>query len=362
MAFLWSRPPLWHVVTWCGHPPEAIRARSVTRRLHDASKVRRWREVAPVDAACLAPRGRHLYGRTVEPPATGPPRDHGADRSRLRQGVLAASVLDDIPIEPQGDGVRVGVSWQDRTSWVPVSWEQLAEASQGVDPTATAGRLRLRDWMRVRPRLQAGLALDDRLVVPLALPAGHPVRPGGGWARERVRGGVLELGPALRLLTGDDDLVVPLSESVLRAAGLDLRPWWGGVRAHCDAMAALAVARLVRDAGSVLAPVGGCDVLTLLASTTLRRHLANSDGTGMRAVAVPMRRRGWFDLARIDPPFVLAAAHATSVEDRGLDRPLLVTKDEVALVRRVIDVAGMARRALADPGVDRRGGRDVLYR
>jgi hypothetical protein len=271
-------------------------------------------------------------------------------------------VLDDIPMEPHGDGVRVGLGWQDRTSWVPVSSDQLAEACRGADPTSTAGRLRLRDWLRARPRLEAGLSPEDRRLVPLALPARHPVRPGGGWARERVRGGVLEVGPALRLLTGDDELVVPLSESVLRAAGLDLRPVWAGVRAHCDAMAALAVARLVRDAGSVLSPVGGCDVLTLLASATLRRYLAGSDGTGMRAVAVPMRRRGWFDLARIDPPFVLAAAHATSVEDRGLDRPLLVTKDEVALVRRVVDVAGMARRALADPVVDRPGGRDVLYR
>lgn len=362
MAFLWSRAPLWHAVTWCGHPRGIIRTRSVTRRLQRAPTVRRWREVPSLDVARLAPCGRRPYGRTVQRPATGPPRDRGDDRSRLRQGVLAASVLDDIPMEPHGDGVSLGLSWRDRTSWVPVSWEQLAEACQGVDPTSTAGRLRLRDWMRLRPRLQAELSPDDRRVVPLALPAGHPVRPGGGWARERVRGGVLEVGPALRLLTGDDELVVPLSDSVLRAAGVD-GPWWAAVRAHCDAMAALAVARLVRDAGSVLTPVGGCDVLTLLASATLRRHLASSDGTGMRAVAVPMRRRGWFDLARIDPPFVLAAAHATAVEDRGLDRPLLVTQDEVALVRRVIDVAGMARRALADPGADRRyGGRDVLYR
>jgi hypothetical protein len=75
-----------------------------------------------------------------------------------------------------------------------------------------------------------------------------------------------------------------------------------------------------------------------------------------------MRRRGWFDLARIDPPFVLAAAHATSAEDRGLDRPLLVTQDEVAVVSAVIDVAGMARRALADPTVGHPRPRDVLYR
>jgi hypothetical protein len=333
----------------------------VTPRLQRAADLRRWHEVGAATATGLAPLGRHLYGRAVERSPTGPPRDGGVDRSRLRQGVLAASVLADVPMEPHADGISVGLDWQDRTAWVPVSWEQLAQATQGVDPTSVPGRLRLRDWMRARPRLP-GLAPDDRRIVPLALPTDHPVHPGGGWAYERVRGGVLDVGPALRLLAGDDEVVLPLSHSVLRAAGLDLGPGWSAVRAHCDAMAALAVARLVRDAKAVLAPVGGCDVLTLLASATLRRHLASSDGTGMRAVAVPMRRRGWFDLARIDPPFVLAAAHATSPEERGLDRPLLVTRDEVAVVGAVIDVAAMARRALADPVTDRRGGRDVLYR
>jgi hypothetical protein len=297
----------------------------------------------------------------VERPPAGPPRDGGDDPARLRRGALAASVLDDIPMEPRTDGIAVGLDWNDRRSWVPVSFEQLAEAARGVDPESTTGRLRLRDWMRARAVLHDGLAPQDRRLVPLALPVGHPVVPGGGWAYERVRGGVLDLGPALRLLTADDEILVPLSHAVLTAAGLNLRPRWSAVRAHCDAMAALAVARLVRDARAVLSPVGGCDVLTLLASATLRRYLASSDGTGMRAVAVPMRRRGWFDLARIDPPFVLAAAHATSAEERGVDRPLLVTQDEVAVVDAVIDVAAMARKALADPAADRSGGRDVLY-
>jgi hypothetical protein len=242
-----------------------------------------------------------------------------------------------------------------------VSWRELAEAVHGTDAESETGRLRLRDWMRARSRL-TGLVPDDRRLVPLALPSDHPVRPGAGWALEQVRGGVLELGPALQLLDGDDELVVPLSASVLRAAGLDPRTWWPRSRAYLDTMAALAVTRLIRDGKGVLSPVGGCDVPTLLGSATLRRHLATSDGTGMRAVAVPMRRRGWFDLARIDPPFVLAAAHATAIEDRGLDRPLLVTEDEITLGGGVIDVAAMARRALAEPAVDDRHGRDVLYR
>jgi hypothetical protein len=274
---------------------------------------------------------------------------------------LAASVLDDIPMEPRAEGLAVGTDWQDRTSWVPVSWRQLAEAAAGADPESTAGRLRMRDWMRARPLLP-GLSAQDRRVVPLALPHGHPVHPGEDWTWHQVPGGVLDVGPALRLLRGDDDVVVPLSGSVARAAGVDLTAWRTAIHDHLESMGTLAVARLVRDDAGVLAPVGGCDVLTLLASSSLRGHLSRSDGTGMRAVAVPMRRRGWFDLARIDPPFVLAAAYATSLEDRGVDRPLLVTRDEVATAPQVIDVAGMARRALAEPAVDDRSGRDVLYR
>jgi hypothetical protein len=291
----------------------------------------------------------------------GPARGGGVDLSRLRRGALAASVLDDIPMEPRAEGVAVGIDWDDRSSWVPVSWRELAGATHGVDPESSTGRLLLRDWMRARPRLDPDRVSEDRRLVPLALPVGHPVHPGAGWAQERVRGDVLDVGPALRLLTGDDEMTVPLGASVMRAAHVDPCTWWPSSRAYLDAMASLAVARLVRDEKGVLAPVGGCDVLTLLASATLRRHLASSDGTGMRAVAAPMRRRGWFDLARIDPPFVLAAAHATAAEDRGIDRPLLVTEDEV-VVAPVVDVATMARRALADPAVDDRRGRDVLYR
>lgn len=296
----------------------------------------------------------------VQRRSSDPARGRGQDLACLRRGALAASVLDDIPLEPRADGVAVGLDWE-RSSWVPVSWRELAEAVDGADPESETGRLRLRDWMRARPRLD-GLSPDDRRLVPLALPTDHPVRPGAGWALEQVRGGVLELGPALRLLDGDDELVLPLSASVLRAADADPATWWSRSRAYLDAMASLAVARLLRDGKGVLSPVGGCDVPTLLGSAVLRRHLAASDGTGMRAVAVPMRRRGWFDLARIDPPFVLAAAHATAAEDRGLDRPLLVTEDEVALGGAVVDVAAMARRALADPAADDRQGRGMLYR
>jgi hypothetical protein len=129
--------------------------------------------------------------------------------------------------------------------------------------------------------------------------------------------------------------VTPLPPGVALAAGVDTVRWWPHLKRHADRMGALAAARLGRDgtAEGVIRPVGGCDVLALLASPSLRRHLATGDGTGMRAIAVPMRRRGWYDLNRIDPAFVGAAWSATEELDRGLPRPLLVTADEVGLSR-----------------------------
>jgi hypothetical protein len=76
-----------------------------------------------------------------------------------------------------------------------------------------------------------------------------------------------------------------------------------------------------------------------------------------------MRSRGWFDLARIDPAFVGAAAAATEPELRGVLRPLLVTTDEVGLAAGGVPVEQLAREALADPARHRgEPHRDVLYR
>jgi hypothetical protein len=44
-----------------------------------------------------------------------------------------------------------------------------------------------------------------------------------------------------------------------------------------------------------------------------------------------MRRRGWLNLGRIDPAFAAAAAAATPPAERGFDRPVLVTRDEVVM-------------------------------
>lgn len=312
------------------------------------------------------------------------------DPGALRRGTLAASVLDDIPLTPSATGVTVGRSWDDRDAWTPVTWEQLAEAVAGVAPESLTGRLRLRDWLHAYTYLthladepvppDAGAA-PSRLVA-LALPMGHALHPGPDWVVESVLGGVLDVGLALRpsperlaahpvtdraaVASAGEPLAVPVPASAARAAGVDTAPWWAHVARQRDDMAVLAGDRLDRDgndANGVLRPVGGCDVLTLLSGRWLRDHLATTDGTGMRAVAAPMRSRGWFDLARIDPAFVGAAAAATTPELRGVERALLVTTDEVGLAAGSASVEQVAREALRDPAPDPGGSaRDILYR
>ena len=310
-----------------------------------------------------------LYGSGVHTP----PVDLGA----LRRGTLAASVLDDIPLAPSTDGVTVGRSWDDRDAWTPVAWADLAEAVGDVPPESLAGRLRLRDWLHTYVWLthlpSTPQAHPPSRVVALALPAGHVLHPGPEWVLETVLGGLLDVGLGLRPALGPlpaepgvavavEPLAVPLPPGAARVAGARTTGWWTAAARHRDAMAVLAGERLDRDDHGVLRPIGGCDVLTLLSGRWLRTHLATTDGTGMRAVAAPMRSRGWFDLARIDPAFVGAAAAATEPELRGALRPLLVTTDEVGLAAGAMSAEQLAHDALADPAVVRSAPhRDVLY-
>jgi hypothetical protein len=87
-------------------------------------------------------------------------------------------------------------------------------------------------------------------------------------------------------------------------------------------------------------------VVTLLGARSLRVEVAGRGGLG--AAIVPMRRRGWTRLALVDPAFGPAAAAATEPADRGFDRPLLVTADELTLVREGGDPL---RHALPDRDV-----------
>ncbi len=218
-----------------------------------------------------------------------------------------------------------------------IGWRELARTCGVHEPASAVGRHRLSTLLRLQ-RLVADLggAAADRLhaaAVLVALPVGHVDHLGRSWVMDELAGGALELGLGLRGLIGGPDAVVALPPALATTGGLDVESWWPQVRQRAEAMSAVAVEHLSRDGrgAGTIRPVGGYDVLALLTGSALRTALADQDATGMCALAVPTRRRAWYDLARIDPAFVSAAWLLTDPLDRGVDVPILVTKDEVAL-------------------------------
>ncbi|GAB2679490.1 hypothetical protein [Thalassiella azotivora] len=290
-------------------------------------------------------------------------QDGSGRTAPLRHLALAVSVLADIDLDPRDEGVAL-TEHPD----VLVPWSVVADVVAGHPPDRGVARTRLTQWLRLR-LLVAELGPEAPAVLrpaarALALPHGHALAQDDGWVREPLLGDALVCGVGLLGLLDDPLEVVPLPTGVAAAAGVDPAAWWPSVREHAEGMGHLVVQRLRRDRGprqQVLRPVGGVDVPSLLLSGALRRHLAEDDGSGMRALAVPMRTRGWYDLARIDPAFVGAAWSATAEVARGLAAPVLVTADEVSLGL----TGGDVREALADPVRDERPrgwGRDVRYR
>lgn len=275
------------------------------------------------------------------------------DSLELRRLALAVSVLDDVDIVPLDDGVLL-------TGDVPVevTWLELRRALGGADPADDLGRFRVRAWLRGR-RIAADVHVEHLRTQarPVGLPVDHPLHPGLDWVRQRVLGDALDLGFGFVGVGTDPDEVVVVPQGALDAAGVDPTPWWPVARDYLERMGAVAAQRLA--ANPVLRPIGDCDVVTLLASRTLREALCAHDGTGMRAAAVPMLRRGWLDLTRIDPAFTAAAAAATAPHERGFSRPLLLTADEVTLAPeggRPADIV------LRDPAAESLHLRPVLYR
>jgi hypothetical protein len=256
------------------------------------------------------------------------------DIAVLRRSVLAVAVLDDVDLEPGPDGVRPA----DATGPVVVGWDRVRRALGSDAPESPAARLRIATLLRVSALLAAGPPSPDWVghhVRALALPPGHALHPGRAWVRERVLGGVLDVGLGLVELpwpaaggpvVGDGPVPLPPG-AVLD--GWSPRLWWPQAREHAGRMGSLAGGRIEHAAPGTVRPVGGCDVLTLLATRSMRTALA-ADGSGMRAVAVPTRQRGWYDLRRVDTAYVAAVWTATEEVCRGVPRPLLVTRDEVA--------------------------------
>ena len=275
------------------------------------------------------------------------------DSIELRRLALTVSVLDDVDIVPLDDGVLLS-----GVTPVEVSWLELRRALAGADPTDDLARARVRAWLRGR-RIAADTHPDHLkdLARPVGLPLDHPLHPGLGWVRHRVMGDSLDLGLGFVGAGTDPDEVVVVPQGAFDAAGIDPSPWWNVALDYLERMGAVAAER-IRD-NTTLKPIGDCDVVTLLGSRTLRTALGAQDGTGMRAAAVPMRRRGWLDLTRIDPAFTAAAAAATSPEERGFSRPVLLTADEVTMA---VDGGRPAEIVLRDKAVEPPHLRAVLFR
>jgi len=271
-----------------------------------------------------------------------------ADDRDLRQALLAVAVLDDVDLRPDDDALVLEPG--SGAPEVLLPWATAAGVLGDLEPTGADARARLRSWLRAHAAVAAlGAGAPDALAAalrPLALPPGSALHPGSAWVGERVLGGALDVGLGLVGLVRGESGTVPLWPDVaaVLAGLLDLADAAERAAQRREAMGALAVEHLVREvhwlqrgqlpgrpSAAVLRPLGGCDVPTLLASAALRAHLAREDGSGLRALAVPTRSRGWYDLARIDPVFVAAAWTATEPDQRGLPRPVLVTAEEVAL-------------------------------
>jgi hypothetical protein len=266
------------------------------------------------------------------------------DELPLRQCALAVSVLADIDLTPADDGVvlprasagRVGTAGASGTAGVLVRWEALAEAVGGYPTHSEIARHRVTTLLRLH-RLAMELEGEAKqrfhsAARVMALPVGHAEHPGASWVQQPLRGNALQLGIGVQGLLDEPDRAVPVPLSVLQAIGVEPADWWPPLREHAERMGALCATRLTRGGtNGVIRPVGGCDVLALLSSRSLRRHLAEGDGSGLRALAIPTRRRGWYDTSHIDPAFVQAAWSLTDELDRGLPRPVLVTSDEVSI-------------------------------
>ncbi len=259
----------------------------------------------------------------------------------LRRTVLGVSVLDAIDVFPGDDGVRLPLPHRDLT----LTWHEIGAAVGEADPDGETARSRLRIWIRLRGALDA--VVDPASVARVVgLPPGHPLHPGPSWVKHRVPGEALDLGIGILGMLSDPDEVVVVPPAVLAAAGVDTSEWWPDLARELERTGRLAAERLLRDGSAPLRPFGDFDVMTLLGSSAFRAALCEADPVGWRTAAVPMRTRGWLDLGRIDPAFAAAAALATSPDERGFERAVLVTPEEIVMTG---SVGRSAWHALQDP-------------
>jgi len=292
------------------------------------------------------------------PPRHGKPPQESwelLDVATLRQSVLMVSVLDEIDVRPCDDGVvleaTMAIGWSND---LLVPWWRIGQTlgASAVDPTGAAARARLSTWLRLARAigdLPVGTLRDH--LRPMGLPHDHALHPGSAWIHNSVEGGALDLGFGLAGVEADPDAITIAPPGLLEATGLDLRAMWPHAHRYLERMGAIAAIRQERDPQTPLRPMGDCDVLTLLGSTVLRSALASDRGVGMRAAAIPMRRRGWVDPSHLDAAFALGAAAATDPSERGFTRPVLITVDGVWEAQEGIDLVEFALRDAVGAGL-----------
>lgn len=239
------------------------------------------------------------------------------------------AVLDGVDAKPTEAGVRPV-----REAGAPViPWSRVAEMLGADDPLDRAPRLRLTVLLLLhRAATVLGPAAPETFrdaARPLALPVGHPLHPGAGWVRERIPGGVLDLGIGVTGLVDGPD-VLPLPPSAAAAAGFDASAEWPRVRALGGEWSDVALTQLGGPVGPrlVLAGAGGVDALTVLALPGARERLAGP-------VAAPARDRAWLGLGRraSDEAYLRAVWMLTTAARRGVLEPLAVGPDGVMPLR-----------------------------
>src|SRR3569623_1659042 len=249
---------------------------------------------------------------------------------QLRRAALAVAVLHDVDLDPAPGGVLLRGERP-----LKVVWAECRRARAGAEAESEIGRRQLARWRRWRRWLaDHPLEVVAELARPFGVAVESEIHPGMDWVRRRVMGDTLEVGLGfVGLDPRNPEVVHPVSQQVLQAAGIDPTPWWLTALVYLERMGEMAAERAIRFPTAPLRPMGDCDVVTLLASRLFREALVRPVDGGMRPVAVPMRNRGWLDLNRIDPAFSATAAQLTSAEERGFARPLLLTREEVGLAR-----------------------------
>jgi len=245
----------------------------------------------------------------------------------LRRAALAVCVLDDVDLTLGEHSVRID-------NRIEISWAELEHALSPHEADSVAVIAAARLWVRSR-LLLATLSTREFLgrVRPIGLPVGHVLHPGPFWVHEKIPGGALDLGLGIRVASDTDHDVMVLDPHLAECARIDLDDAWPRALAYRADMVNRGTEYVTRDPLGTLRSIGDCDVPTLLTSAKFREALVSVDPIGMRSVAVPTRSCGWLDLSRIDPTFAIQAAAAVAPADRGFERPILITKDEVVHAR-----------------------------